>query len=268
MKILHLTLKKKWFDKVQSGEKKEEYREIKPYWNVRLDKQYDAVRFKNGYSKDSPYFLIELKSIKKGIGKAEYGANKEEVYILTLGKILCNEVEEHMKIEFKLLEKSDIPQMYKWLNKDFIAKWFGKGEYYDKYENVENKYAPRTESNSLTKAFIVYLDKNKIGYIQTYRLIDYPEYNKYVQADPYVAGLDVFIGEEEYLNKGIGTKIISEFIKTIIFNNHGIKGCIVGPEPNNQRAIKAYSKAGFTYLKTIHVIEENQSEYLMIIKQD
>lgn len=36
MKTLHLTLKKKWFDKITSGEKKEEYREIKPYWIRRL----------------------------------------------------------------------------------------------------------------------------------------------------------------------------------------------------------------------------------------
>lgn len=35
-KILHLTLKKKWFDMIASGEKKEEYREIKPHWASRL----------------------------------------------------------------------------------------------------------------------------------------------------------------------------------------------------------------------------------------
>ena len=32
MRVLHLTLKKKWFDMILSGEKKEEYREIKSYW--------------------------------------------------------------------------------------------------------------------------------------------------------------------------------------------------------------------------------------------
>jgi len=32
MNILRLTIKKEWFDMIQSGEKKEEYREIKPYW--------------------------------------------------------------------------------------------------------------------------------------------------------------------------------------------------------------------------------------------
>lgn len=33
---LRLTLKKKWFDMIQSGEKKEEYRTLKDYWKVNL----------------------------------------------------------------------------------------------------------------------------------------------------------------------------------------------------------------------------------------
>ena len=32
MRILHLTLKKQYFDDIIAGEKKEEYREVKPYW--------------------------------------------------------------------------------------------------------------------------------------------------------------------------------------------------------------------------------------------
>lgn len=35
-KVLHLTVTKKWFDMIASGEKKEEYREIKPFYNSRL----------------------------------------------------------------------------------------------------------------------------------------------------------------------------------------------------------------------------------------
>ena len=33
---LHLSLKEKWFRMIQSGEKREEYREITPYWMKRL----------------------------------------------------------------------------------------------------------------------------------------------------------------------------------------------------------------------------------------
>lgn len=35
-KVLTLTISKEWFDKIVSNEKKEEYREIKPYWMSRL----------------------------------------------------------------------------------------------------------------------------------------------------------------------------------------------------------------------------------------
>ena len=65
-KILHLTLKKKWFDLIASGEKKKEYRECKPYWEKRLfypdesPRHFDIVRFKNGYQKDAPVIDVEF----------------------------------------------------------------------------------------------------------------------------------------------------------------------------------------------------------------
>jgi hypothetical protein len=43
MRVLHLTLKKKWFDMIASGEKKEEYREDKEYWRRRLLIRGEAV---------------------------------------------------------------------------------------------------------------------------------------------------------------------------------------------------------------------------------
>ena len=90
MRILHLTLKKKWFDMISSGIKKEEYREIKPYWNRRLGlNKFDVVCFRNGYAKNSPRIILELKRIERGLGIIEWGAPEDEtVYILRLGKQL------------------------------------------------------------------------------------------------------------------------------------------------------------------------------------
>lgn len=92
MKVLHLTLKKQWFDMIASGEKREEYREIKPYWTRRLADiradEYDAVRFRNGYRTDSPAVTVELEGIFSGFGRKEWGAPSERVYILRLGRIL------------------------------------------------------------------------------------------------------------------------------------------------------------------------------------
>lgn len=103
-KILHLTLNKKWFDMIESGEKKEEYREIKQYWLSRFkyycnhmdmmhefNHNYTHILFKNGYSKTSPSLLIELVGTKFGNAKPEWSNNwKGEVIVLKLGNIITN----------------------------------------------------------------------------------------------------------------------------------------------------------------------------------
>ena len=85
---LHLTLKKQWFDMIASGVKKEEYREIKPYWNKRLDKEFEFVQFRNGYSKDAPTIKLRCRGIKIDLGWPGWGAPSEPVYCILLGDIV------------------------------------------------------------------------------------------------------------------------------------------------------------------------------------
>lgn len=89
-RVLHLTLKRKWFDMIASGVKREEYREMKPYWHKRLGGQrFDAVHFRNGYSADAPSMLVELRDIGSGLGVMEWGAPPAQlVYILRLGDVI------------------------------------------------------------------------------------------------------------------------------------------------------------------------------------
>lgn len=95
MRILHLTLKKKWFDMILSGEKKEEYRDIKPYWSLRLVensndlKQFDIIRFQHGYAANCPTMDVECKGIDVNVGVPEWGAEYGKAYfVISLGKIL------------------------------------------------------------------------------------------------------------------------------------------------------------------------------------
>jgi len=80
---------------ILSGKKKEEYREIKSYWQKRLiDKKYDVIKFRNGYSKTAPSFVIEYLGVCGGLGLVRWGApENKQVYILKLGKILKEETE-------------------------------------------------------------------------------------------------------------------------------------------------------------------------------
>lgn len=84
MKILDLPLKAKWFLMIEIGTKREEYREIKPFWKKRLFKGYTHVRFRYGYTKRT--MLYELNEIVIGKGRQEWGAPTEDVFVLKLGK--------------------------------------------------------------------------------------------------------------------------------------------------------------------------------------
>ena len=101
-KVLHIILEKKWFKKIVSGEKTEEYREIKPYWASRLVNQkaesgevlfdefggycrvlgepeykpFTHVIFYAGYAKDRQVVEKKIESIS--IGKPQKGMCPEE----------------------------------------------------------------------------------------------------------------------------------------------------------------------------------------------
>lgn len=89
MGILNLTIEKKWFDMILSGEKKEEYRDIKPFYDNRFKKEYTKVKLTNGYGKHRPSVILELKSVSKGVTKGDIApVGGKETYVLHLGKIL------------------------------------------------------------------------------------------------------------------------------------------------------------------------------------
>lgn len=84
-----LPIKKKWYDMILSGEKKEEYREIKPYYEVRLPKLFEedgraVITLRNGYSDTSPSKDV-LCELEVGEGNPKWGAEPgKEYYILKI----------------------------------------------------------------------------------------------------------------------------------------------------------------------------------------
>ncbi len=168
-----------------------------------------------------------------------------------------------MKFNFLPLQENHLEQMFIWLNKPFVSTWYCKDDEFHIFGNVRKAYLPNTQSDSKTESFIIVYNNKQIGYIQTYRIIDYPEYNKYVETDEKSAGLDIFIGEDDFLHKGNGSKIIHQFLYDITFKIPGVSNCIICPEPNNKSAICTYEKVGFKFLKIIQLPEESEPEYLM-----
>jgi hypothetical protein len=82
--MITLPIKKKWFDMIVSGEKREEYRDNMQYYISRFSKYFELrvrVKFRNGYRMDS--LTIERTVIPHiGYGRPEWGAEPYKKYIV------------------------------------------------------------------------------------------------------------------------------------------------------------------------------------------
>ena len=93
-------------------------------------------------------------------------------------------------------------------------------------------------------AFIIYVDDTPIGYIQYYNAYDFPRDGYQLNNLPKsLAAIDMFIGHENYLGKGIGSKSLELFLDSHVFTEFDY--AFVDPDSSNLSAIKTYENAGF-----------------------
>ena len=173
-------------------------------------------------------------------------------------------------ISFRRLTENDLPQMHRWLNTEHVARWYRvRGVTKPAIEWVTARYLPRIRGHDPTRSFIILLGQRPIGYIQGYLIADDPEYAAHVQVEDGAAGVDMFIGETDVVYRGLGARIIRRFLHEVVFGELGAASCIIGPEPENAAAIRAYEKAGFRHTKTVHIPgEDAEYEYLMRIERE
>ena len=95
--MLILPIKKKWFDMILSGEKKEEYRARNDYYYSRFKKIVDKIQqgeeqyilLRNGYSHNSPTLKVKVENILLGGGQKEWGyIGPEMCFIIKIGEVI------------------------------------------------------------------------------------------------------------------------------------------------------------------------------------
>lgn len=153
-------------------------------------------------------------------------------------------------ITFKPLNFSDIPLMHRWFNLPHIQLFYSIRAWTE--DEILIKLKPYIIGEKPVTALIVLFDDKPIGYLQYYKVKDYPWPNQTLPDDiiENAAGMDLFIGEPEMIGHGLGQAIISQCLQTIIWPK--FKYCIVDPDIQNHDAIKCYQKLKF---KTYQAIE-------------
>lgn len=151
-----------------------------------------------------------------------------------------------MKIGFRPLTARDLPLLYEWLQREHVQLWWTDRE---TYEEVVQHYLPEIQGSKPTDPYLILLDDRPSGFIQTYRVSDYPEYRELVAVEEGVAGVDLLIGEPELTGRGFGSEALQSFVRDIVFSDTAIHACIADPDAENLASLRAFEKAGFRVVR-------------------
>lgn len=125
-------------------------------------------------------------------------------------------------IEFRPIAASDLPRLQAWLEREHVALWW-------RDESAEDHADPNEH-------FIIELDGEPVGMIQTYLVDDYPEWKAVVGAEPDLAGVDLLIGEEQLTGAGVGPRVLEQFARAVVFARPETIACIATVEEGNRRS--------------------------------
>ena len=136
------------------------------------------------------------------------------------------------------LDNADMPFIKSWLKKDYIKKWCGEPqEWFDEIENVRGEY-------DWLNHFIVEYDGVPFGFCQYYDCSKTPKGFEWDNEPLGTFAIDYLIGEEQFLNKGLGSVIIQKLNELIIAKENP-KQIIADPVKENLTSIKLLVRNGF-----------------------
>ena len=159
-------------------------------------------------------------------------------------------------IWFRPFERVDLPMMHAWLQRPHVAEWWAPTP---SAAELANDYFPAALTT--TRACIAMLQDEPLGFIQCYTPMDSGEGWWQEERDPGARGIDQFLANAHQLGQGLGSAMMRAFVDDI-FADSAVTKVQTDPSPDNERAIRAYRKAGFVDHE--HIITPDGPALLML----
>jgi aminoglycoside 6'-N-acetyltransferase len=127
-------------------------------------------------------------------------------------------------VTFERLQDSHFSLLLKWLEAPHVKAWWDQDVHWT-LERIKEKYGDYGKGYKLEKgvqkpfqAYVIYGDARPLGYIQLYNAYDFSREDQIpLEGFPEsLATIDIFIGEEDYVGKGLGSRIMNQFLKEYV----------------------------------------------------
>ncbi len=159
------------------------------------------------------------------------------------------------------MSEDDIPLVCDWRNRPHMRRFYQKTSL--SLEEARVKLLPRARGEDPTLAHIACLDGAPFGYVQSYLIMDSPDYAEEIGVCDGV-GMDYFIGEPALIDRGLGRAMLSTYLREILFPSFPEqRRCVVCFETANAASGAVLRSIGFRYEKQL--IEDGVPSTMMIL---
>jgi aminoglycoside 6'-N-acetyltransferase len=148
-------------------------------------------------------------------------------------------------IEFAPLREEDLPLIRDWLGREHVRQWWR-----DPIDEAIEKRRQGIEEGR-TDEYLILVDGRPAGMIETYLVADYPGWEAIVGAEAGLAGVDLLIGEQDLVGRGLGPEVLQAFAREVVFARRETNACVATVEEPNRRSWRAFEKAGFRHVRDV-----------------
>ncbi len=161
------------------------------------------------------------------------------------------------KLKIRYLQERDKQLLVKWLSDPAVLEYYeGRDNPFD-LAKVEKAFYGK--DNGVFKCLVLY-GEAAIGYIQFYPVNKQTSTINDFDEQENTYGIDQFIGEPDYWNKGIGTLLVRGIVE-FLTDKKQAHNVILDPQLSNKRAIRCYEKCGFYKVRVLPGHEWHEGEY-------
>jgi RimJ/RimL family protein N-acetyltransferase len=143
------------------------------------------------------------------------------------------------KLSFEPLNLEHLELLHRWLQEPHVMEFWDDGD--RTLEDVRRHYFYRSK----VKSWIAHVNGQPFAYVQMYLVSDDSELAPWKCPERATVGIDLFIGEKEFISKRLSAPLINAFIEQCLLNYFPCR-ILVDPASNNARALRVYKKIGFT----------------------
>jgi aminoglycoside 6'-N-acetyltransferase len=152
-------------------------------------------------------------------------------------------VDRDVRVALRAATRADLDDLVAWRSDPEVKRWWSAGEIRSD-EQIAETYGRRIDGLSPTRLWLVEVNGRSAGFVQDYRIGDYPEY-AVLGPDPDAVGVDYAIGAPQWRGTGLGPRVLWAWMQKARRTRPDAATYFAAPDHRNAASRRILVKAGF-----------------------